>query len=1156
MRKHLVDEKDLHVQFHQKIKLIIKSLCLTLQGPWHFENITEQVDTRIDLNEVRLNFDYLINFQDSNSLIHPDDIGLVKKLIKELKEGKSIDYHFRIVFPDGQIRIVHGFGNLVHEDRKTTITSLEDLDETSDDAELQLKILKYAEQVSHTGSWIWNLQTNELYFSENLYRIFGVEPYSVEPTWDTFSNFIHPDDWATIFEAVTIMKETCQPMDLECRVLLDGGEVHLLKEKSQFFITRSGQKYFIGIIQEITDQKRSESEIKKQKELLQKTLDAVPQMVWVSDAEGRIQFLNDRWFSYTGLSTEQAENCLLNDLDIFHASQIKEIMPHFKACIKLGIPFQSETLVRNSMHQYRWHVEHAQPIFNENGKVVMWVGTFTDVHDLFVSEKKLKENRDLLEAIFDASINGIQVFESVFDDNHEIIDFRWKYHNRQNLKFLKQRDLIGKRMLTDYPGLKTNTLFEKYKQVVKTGIHLDVEEYYVHEGKPTWLHLVAAKLEDGLVVTFQDITKRKQEEIELRESRHFNQLIADSTPDLLYVCDLLNKKIEYVNKQVAEILGQSQERFYALGDYAFEELIHPNDADRRSQHLASLRLAQDDEIKEIEIRIRIANGLWHWFKLRHKIFKRKPDGTVWQIIGLAQDIHERKSAQEKINLQHQMDRQAEKIAQIGNWEWNLQTGVVSWGENLFRLLELEPGSVEPNFDIFIKAIHPDDQHFILKENERIHKAADGPLPLYDLRVLKKDGGIRYLRTAREVISRDGDRLVIGTVRDITQDINMQQELKERIKFIETLIDSSVDRIMAFDRELKIMVWNKACEQLSKISRDKILGKHLLEQFPKMKENKKLLEGIHKTLDGNTVYLPSEDGIYNDGYFDVHFIPIRNEHDQVYSVLSIIRDISERIASQKSLETLNTTLHQKNEELKSLNEELSTFAFIASHDLREPLRKIELFSDTLMQRERDALSESGKDFIRKILLSIQRMHTLIDEILTFSRASASNPKMLEVNLNQILDVVKEDLNDVLVSKKVILESDKLPVFYGNPLQLAQLLQNLITNAVKFQKTDNIPHVRITAHYVSGENINNTLAIRGQMYLKLEVIDNGIGFEEMYSTKIFQMFQRLHSKAEYPGTGMGLAICKKVMANHHGFITVRSQPGEGATFSCYFPVGKQQ
>ena len=182
-----------------------------------------------------------------------------------------------------------------------------------------------------------------------------------------------------------------------------------------------------------------------------------------------------------------------------------------------------------------------------------------------------------------------------------------------------------------------------------------------------------------------------------------------------------------------------------------------------------------------------------------------------------------------------------------------------------------------------------------------------------------------------------------------------------------------------------------------------------------------------------------------------------------------------------------------------------------------------------------------------------MNALIDDILEYSRASSSpRTTHVEVSLTDVLKNVLIDVSEYISEENAIIDYEDLPVIKGNPLQLSQLFQNLITNGIKFHREGVKPYITIRSDAVRGKDIDSTAANPKLRYIKIDVADNGIGFESKFSDKIFQMFQRLHDRSEFPGTGMGLAICKRVLENHKGFITASSKPGEGAVFSCYFPV----
>ncbi|HEY3404019.1 MAG TPA: ATP-binding protein [Ohtaekwangia sp.] len=266
---------------------------------------------------------------------------------------------------------------------------------------------------------------------------------------------------------------------------------------------------------------------------------------------------------------------------------------------------------------------------------------------------------------------------------------------------------------------------------------------------------------------------------------------------------------------------------------------------------------------------------------------------------------------------------------------------------------------------------------------------------------------------------------------------------------------------------------------------------------------------------------------------------------------------EHIVEERTLQLrqLNESLQQRNVKLASLNDELTNFAYIANHDLREPLRKIQLFTSEIVQKDQGSLSKRDLMLTDRILSAAQRMNDLIEDILRYSQI-ASQPKreFTEVDLNDLLDQVLQDMKEAIQRSGANVATGKLPRLNCNAIQITQLFHNLISNALKFQPPGRTPEVVITGHVVPGETIGFPEANEKYDYLKLEVIDNGIGIEEKYLGQIFGIFQRLHNQSAYTGTGIGLAICKRIVENHQGFIVARSVPHEGSTFTCFIPILK--
>jgi signal transduction histidine kinase len=249
------------------------------------------------------------------------------------------------------------------------------------------------------------------------------------------------------------------------------------------------------------------------------------------------------------------------------------------------------------------------------------------------------------------------------------------------------------------------------------------------------------------------------------------------------------------------------------------------------------------------------------------------------------------------------------------------------------------------------------------------------------------------------------------------------------------------------------------------------------------------------------------------------------------------------------------LEQNITELKRANIELEQFSNIASHDLQEPLRKIRTFSERLLRKHAENLDEDGKFNITRINDAAIRMQTLIQDLLTFSHTTNVNERHYEsVNLNKVLALIKEELTLMISAKKAQISVNPaiLPTLNAIPFQIQQLFSNLILNAIKYSREGISPVIKIKHEVVMGTDIVGIDGVMpGNNYYHFMVIDNGIGFESMYSEKIFVIFQRLHTRNEYEGTGIGLAICRRIVANHKGFINAESQEGKGSTFHIYLP-----
>lgn len=250
--------------------------------------------------------------------------------------------------------------------------------------------------------------------------------------------------------------------------------------------------------------------------------------------------------------------------------------------------------------------------------------------------------------------------------------------------------------------------------------------------------------------------------------------------------------------------------------------------------------------------------------------------------------------------------------------------------------------------------------------------------------------------------------------------------------------------------------------------------------------------------------------------------------------------------------MNEVLTKKNLELKHNNAELESFTYIASHDLQEPLRKIQSFSKLILTKELANLSATSNDYFSRIIAAAQRMQHLIDALLNYSSSNSLDNQSLPTDLNGIIDEVIYNLNDIIEEKKAMIEKADLPKLNVVQVQFYQLFSNIISNALKYSRPHIVPLIKISANIIAADEIKTGTTDKKGKYWKITIADNGIGFDQQYEFKIFELFQRLHGRNEYEGTGIGLAICNKIVHNHNGFIMAAGHPGVGAEFTIYLPI----
>ena len=459
-----------------------------------------------------------------------------------------------------------------------------------------------------------------------------------------------------------------------------------------------------------------------------------------------------------------------------------------------------------------------------------------------------------------------------------------------------------------------------------------------------------------------------------------------------------------------------------------------------------------------------------------------------------------------------------------------------------------------------QAMHDEDSGEILKKWEQARLAALGFSG--QVRLKYADAYVWHLMTVVPQRNEQGDvtnwtgffvdinaqMLVSETLkhneelRKVQQELVINQKLLEKknrelarqSEFVDTIVNSSVDAVILLDTELTILMMNPAAASLY-ATEESLIGSNISAIYPYTNEES-ISANLAKALQGHYVHDRNYWCDLHRMSFEIFYIPVKDNKGRVYRVLMAGHDITFTINAEARLK-------EYNEELSLKNRELEQFAYIASHDLQEPLRKIRNFTSLA---ERNLSDEQKKSlYFDKINASAAKMSNLIRDVLNYSRLTMQENEFEDVDLNVVLSDVLNDFEFAIQEKNAVIERDNLPVVKGIPVQLNQLFYNIIGNSLKFCKA--APQIYI--HY-EAPPVDPTDPKVNQHTLYFT--DNGIGIEEQYAGKIFAIFQRLHTPSEYEGTGIGLALCKRIVDNHLGTISVESIPGSGTTFKITLPV----
>ena len=618
-----------------------------------------------------------------------------------------------------------------------------------------------------------------------------------------------------------------------------------------------------------------------------------------------------------------------------------------------------------------------------------------------------------------------------------------------------------------------------------------------------------SKEDQALFCVGRDITDELVAETLTRERDQFFSL----SPDMFCIVDL-NSYFFEVNNTFVETLGYSREQL--LGT-SYMELIHQDDQNKVIEAVKSLTEGHD--VTELQVRALDTAGEEHWLSINAIL---SADDLIYVV---ARDTTEQLEIEQKLRENEALLEMAERVAMIGGWVVDLSTGKSTWSDAVCAIHDVDPGQA-PEVKDAIKYYIPEHREII---TNAVQTCIDTGIPFdEELQIRTAKGRLRWVRAIGHAVKGTDGKItkLQGAFQDITASRQAMEQIRRFAERQSTIFESITDAFFTVDKHWNFIYLNQRSEELLKRSKDELLGQNLWQMFPatigtEFDENYR-----HAMASGESVAF---EGYYPplDTWFEVSAYP-SEEGLAVY-----YRSINERKEAQRKLEATMA-------ELERSNRELQDFAFVASHDLQEPLRKIQAFSDRLISRS-DRLDDQEKDYLQRMQSAASRMQNLIEDLLRYSRVTTRAKPMVSCDTQAILEDVLQDMETSISREKANITFSPLPSTYGDATQLRQVIQNLLSNAVKFHAPDRPPQIHIEAEDITDSHW--TMVVR----------DNGIGFDERYTEKLFHPFQRLHQKDGYKGTGIGMAIVKKILDRHGATAAVNSKPGEGTTFRICFKRG---
>ncbi|PZX58231.1 two-component system CheB/CheR fusion protein [Algoriphagus ratkowskyi] len=990
-------------------------------------------------------------------------------------------------------------------------------------------ILETIEKISGIGWWKVNLQTGENHWSDQFYKICGLDRKKYPATTELGLSVIHPEDRTIAKIALDNSIEKGVPYQVEKRIIWPSGEIrHVLSEGIIEFDKDRKPQFLLGTFKDITSLKNRENQFITEAKELGNILDYSIDMIFLFDANGMIAKISESVKETLGYSTDQLIG--KNYVDFVYPPDLEKTNIAFKDVL-LGEKIRNFEIRFIDVKGRLIHLNWSGNIKNETNQIL---GIARDITKLVESRKKRIEDKFRIQTILDSSpdlIWGLDRDFKLVNANNAFFKtmkktFRWdikpgddllsnKYQNPQEVeywKFYYGKALMGKNVKLESKNHSTPTYFE----TKITPIEVDGEIV-------------------GLACFSRDITEKKIASEKIKAEN--KQLLKGQEISKIgyWESDLKSNHVYWSDEmyRIWEIVKNSQ---IVNFDFFFDS-IHPED--RKSFLYHRNRALMQEKKLDVVYRIILAGKRIKYIHEKGEIIQAKNEGASL-FRGTAQEITKEKEIELELRNRNLFIESTLNNIPLGIAVNKISDGEATYMNKAFEDIYGWPKDELVNVNDFFENVYQNPAYRSWIKAKIFEDIANGDIERMSwegIIINTKDGRQRIIN-AKNIPVPDLN-LMISTVFDDTDRYLAEQALKNSNERFRLISEVTNDAIWDWDLETDTRFWGEGFSKLFGVdlSNSANIAKELSSRIHP-EDKARVDEFISKlvTSKNENEFKIEYRFKRNDGTYAVVLdsgTVIRNTKEIPIRLLGALQDISARKDHEVSLQLLNKNLKKANHELEISNQELEQFAYVASHDLQEPLRMITSFLGLVEKRYDAVLDEKGKKYIHFAIDGAKRMREIILDLLQFSKLDSIKGAKTWIDAKEVLETSLLFLKKKIDRTEPTIHIDLLPKVCGHKNTLIQLFQNLISNAIKYQPIGQKAEIWISA-------------IESEDKWEFSIKDNGIGIEHQYLEKIFIIFQRLHVKGTYSGTGIGLAISKKIVDLHHGRIWAESTLGVGTIF----------